>query len=221
MIQKKTYSEQALIFIKRCLLEGEFVAGDKLDEVVLSKRLSISRAPIREALQTLVQEGLVTSIPQRGKFVTTLTPAEIRNSYITGGILEAAAAASCVDMYTQEDFEEMERILTRMNCASKKHDLDTLAELDTEFHAVVLSHSDNTILKEVAIKSCQKLSKILLFRCWREAFTCGEMYERHLEVYEAIHTRDAATVEAVIRRHYVESGERVAKACLDLENVEK
>lgn len=212
MIEKKTYSEQALIFITRCLLEGEFEAGDKLDEVVLSKRLSISRAPIREALQTLVQEGLVTSIPQRGKFVTSLSPDEIRYSYITGGILEAAGAASCVDLYTEEDFDEMERILSLMNNARENNDLDSIAQLDTAFHAVVLSHCDNTILKEVAIRSCQKLSKILLFRRWREAFTCEEMYERHREVFDAIKTRDAAVVEATIRQHYVESGERMAEA---------
>jgi len=74
----KTYSAQVIEYIKDAILRGELNPGDKVNEAHLALRLSISRAPIREALQMLVQEGLIISIPQRGKFITSLTAKEIQ-----------------------------------------------------------------------------------------------------------------------------------------------
>ena len=64
--KRQTYSGQVVEFIKRCILDGELAPGEQVKEVILSERLGISRAPIREALQILTQDGLITSEPQKG-----------------------------------------------------------------------------------------------------------------------------------------------------------
>lgn len=51
--KRQTYSGQVVEFIKRCILDGELAPGEQVKEVILSERLGISRAPIREALQIL------------------------------------------------------------------------------------------------------------------------------------------------------------------------
>ena len=48
--KRQTYSGQVVEFIKRCILDGELAPGEQVKEVILSERLGISRAPIREAL---------------------------------------------------------------------------------------------------------------------------------------------------------------------------
>ena len=71
--KRQTYSGQVVEFIKRCILDGELAPGEQVKEVTLSERLGISRAPIREALQILTQDGLITSEPQKGKYIRKMT----------------------------------------------------------------------------------------------------------------------------------------------------
>merc|ERR1711879_1105419 len=83
-IKKLTYSEQVAEYIKQSILEGELSPGDQVKEVLLSKKLGISRAPIREALQILAREGLIHSEPQKGKYIKSLTSKQIEDSYFIG-----------------------------------------------------------------------------------------------------------------------------------------
>lgn len=215
-ITKQTYCDQITEYIKGRILAGEFAPGDKLNEVLLASRLSISRAPIREALQLLVQEGLVVSIPQRGKFIAALTSQEIRNSYFTGGVLEGAAAASTIHIFTDEDFIRLRALVDAMaETVAKDGDMDRLAKLDTAFHDIIFSRTDNDLLVELSRRSCQGLSKFLLFRHWRTAFTPQEVLERHRTVLAALLTRDPAHIERTIRDHYKDSGRRMARWGID------
>lgn len=96
--KRQTYSGQVVEFIKRCILDGELAPGEQVKEVTLSERLGISRAPIREALQILTQDGLITSEPQKGKYIRKMTRQEIENEYEIGGILEGAGVAAALPL---------------------------------------------------------------------------------------------------------------------------
>ena len=85
---KQTYCNQVTSYIRSLIRKGTLEIGAPVKEAVLSEQLGISRAPIREALQVLVQEGLITSEPQKGKHVRQMTGKEIYDSYVVAGILE-------------------------------------------------------------------------------------------------------------------------------------
>ncbi|HET7412639.1 MAG TPA: GntR family transcriptional regulator, partial [Pararhizobium sp.] len=55
--------------LERAIVAAEFADGERLDEVTLSVRFSVSRTPVREALHALSASGLVEAIPRRGVFV--------------------------------------------------------------------------------------------------------------------------------------------------------
>ena len=78
VFKKQTYSTVVADYIKRQIQQGELLPGQAIKEVALAEHLGISRAPVREALESLVQEGLVTSEPQKGKRVRLMSPEEIR-----------------------------------------------------------------------------------------------------------------------------------------------
>lgn len=209
-IAKQTYSNQVTEYIKQCILAGEFSPGDKVSEVEIAARLSISRAPVREALQMLVQDGIVVSHPQRGKFITALTAQEIENSYFMGGVLEGAAAAATSQLLLSLDFSILKNILKSMEKAASGEDLKTLAMLDTSFHDVILSKTNNTQLVTTARRSCRELSKFLLFRYWQKIFTAEEVFQRHVIVFEALRGHDSQYIEKTFREHYSEAGKRMA-----------
>lgn len=213
----KTYSEQIIVYIKDAILTGKLHPGDKVNEVVVATELSISRAPVREALQMLVKEGLITSIPQRGKFITALTSKQIQDSYFTGGVLEGAAVSSTISKFTEEDFAQLERIVEDMKKVAEHGENGTsMAELDDRFHDILFSKNTNELIGELARRSCQGISKFLLFRYWKELFTLESVYERHKTLLEVLRTKDVVAIENTLREHYKESGDRMARYGVDV-----
>ncbi len=207
-----TYSEKVANFLKDMLLTGRLSPGDRVNEVALATELGVSRAPIREALHMLVAEGLVINKPQRGKFITPLTPEEIRNSYFIGAVLEGAAAAQCANNFNEDDFTRMQSIVAKMqNGAEKDYHMDRLAPLDTDFHNVIFDRINNPTLRDICKDSCLRISKFLLFRHWQHAYNPQEFYERHEKVFQAIRLRNALGIESIIREHYIESGKRLSQ----------
>ena len=211
-IRKQTYSDQIQEYIKHCILNGEFGPGDKVNEVDMATRLKVSRAPVREAMQHLTNAGLLISVPQKGKFITSLTSKEIYDSYATGGILEGAAIASTIHLFTDADFEGMAGLVDEMRRYANEPDaMHTIAELDNAFHEYMFSRSDNILLRKLSRRSCQGLSKFLLYRHWSKAFMPEEMYGRHKTVLDAVLTRDPIQIELAVRNHYHESGKCMAQ----------
>jgi len=213
MTKMKTYSAQITDYIKRALLNGELKPGDKVNEVRVASTLSISRAPVREALQMLAKEGLIISIPQRGKFITALSPKEIQDSYIIGGVLEGAAIADCVESFTPEDFLDLEKLLVQMEGLDEHAPdyVERFARLDIAFHEKLLLKSDNKLMVEQARAVCQRMSKFLLFRYWPRAFSHEEVVLRHRKVLEAVRSKSREHIEKTIREHYRKLGERMAR----------
>ena len=112
--KRQTYSGQVVEFIKRCILDGELAPGEQVKEVILSERLGISRAPIREALQILTQDGLITSEPQKGKYIRKMTRQEIENEYEIGGILEGAGVAAALPLMNHVDLARLSGMIEHM-----------------------------------------------------------------------------------------------------------
>ncbi len=216
-IKKLTYSEQVADYIKQSILKGELSPGDQVKEVELSEKLGISRAPIREAMQILAREGLIKSEPQKGKHVSALTAKQIKDSYFTGGVLEAAAVSEALSLYTDEDFSKLEQIIERMEqVAESGKDQDSLAGLDNTFHNVLFSRIDNELLIDLCRRSCQGISKFLLYKHWINLYSPKQVYERHKEILVALKTKRPAKVEKTLRKHYTDSGKRMAQYGVDV-----
>ncbi len=215
--KKETYSEQVANYIKNCILDGNLSPGDPIKETAIASELSISRAPVREAMLILLREGLIELHPQRGKKITSLTAKQIKNSYFTGGVLEAAAVAQAIEHYIDKDIADLEGIVSKMkqvanNCGS----VSDQAPLDKAFHDLLFSRIDNELIVELCRRTCQGISKFLLYRQWVKLFPAIRVYERHKEIIEALKTKDPQVIEFVIRNHYMESGERMSVFGVDV-----
>lgn len=208
---KQTYSNQVASYIRTLIRKGTLEIGAQIKEAFLAERLGISRAPIREALQALAQEGLITSEPQKGKYVRQMSGKEIYDSYIVAGILEGAGVAGSLPLWTDENMETFRGVARELENAAAITRLDELAEMDERFHTTLLMACDNTRLVEMARTSCATISKYLYYQHWITMFTPGEYAARHLAIAEAVSSRDGAHVESLLRDHYRETGQRMAQ----------
>ncbi|WP_136799479.1 GntR family transcriptional regulator [Desulfosediminicola ganghwensis] len=212
--EKETYTNRVESYIKQSILDGTYKPGQKVKELTIAQKLSISRAPVREALQVLIKEGLVVWIPQKGKFIKELSPKQIRDSYFTGGVLEAAAVCSVIDEYTEDDIRRLKEIAEQMQVvAGGAEQPAQLAELDDKFHKILAARVDNELLFEFFRRSCQGLSKFLLHQYWINLYPPEDVYLRHMSIIYALEIGQVTELECCIREHYCDSGKRISIAC--------
>ena len=83
MAEMQDYSLSARVFqkIREDIIAGKYAEHDELREITIGKELGVSRTPVREALRQLELEGLVTIIPNKGAYVSGITPKDVHDIY--------------------------------------------------------------------------------------------------------------------------------------------
>lgn len=210
--KKETYSIKAAAYIRNLIRNGDLQPGQPVREAQLSERLNISRAPIREALLLLAHQGLICSEPQKGKYVRSMSAKEIYDSYVVAGILEGAAVAQSLSLWTDRERSAFADIVRRLDeQVNYAVHLDTLTEIDEAFHMTLLSACTNERLIELARTSCSSLAKFLYYTYWRTLFTPREFYDRHHLIASAVSEGNRMNIEMVLRQHYEEVGQRLSE----------
>lgn len=145
--------ETVLIQLRDLILRGEFEPGQRLAEQQLAERLGASRTPVRAALVTLEQEGLVEA-NDTGKFlVRQFTPQEVADAIAVRGHLEGMAARLVAEHGVSRQLQgELQSCLDEGDLALTANPLDyesyaAYATMNDRFHALVLQASGNRALQ--------------------------------------------------------------------------
>lgn len=101
-------SDQAYLALREQIIDGSLAAGSVLAEVEQSRRLGVSRTPLREALARLVGDGLVSSHTGRGLVVTAVTTNRIRELFEVRQPLEEQAARLAARRRDRSVFESLQ-----------------------------------------------------------------------------------------------------------------
>lgn len=133
---------QVVATLRRAIVAGDLQPGHRLVETELADQLGTSRAPVREALRQLEQEGLVVSRPYRATEVLGITQEEIEEVLVPLRVtLERFAFRKARPSLMPEDFAELERLVAAMAQAGDGGDLDALADADVRFHELVVTRA--------------------------------------------------------------------------------
>lgn len=214
--KKETYSSKAAEYIRGLIRSGELLPGQPVREALISEQLNISRAPIREALLLLAQDGLICSEPQKGKYVRSMSAQEIRDSYAVAGILEGAGVAQSIARWSKKEEAAFNDVLKRLDQqVNYAVSLDTLTEIDEQFHAALLSACTNQQLTQLSHSSSSSLAKFLYYQYWRTMYTPQEFRERHHLIADAVQSRDIQRIELSLRQHYEDVGVRLSELVHD------
>lgn len=148
----ESQQERVLVHLRDLILKGEFAPGERLAEVTLADRLKASRTPVRLALATLEQEGLVEPSPTGGYVMRRITGAEIADAIAVRGHLEGMAARLVAEhgvprqlsMAFAECLRAGDRALDKPEL-----DLDDYAaytDMNNRFHQLIVEGSGNAAL---------------------------------------------------------------------------
>ncbi|WP_461205329.1 GntR family transcriptional regulator [Clostridium sp. DL1XJH146] len=144
-----TISDQIVDKIRKEIIFGKLQEGAPLREQDLSDKYSVSRGPIRDALKILSKEGLLTLTPNVGVKVAP-RPAPESHAFIIKirKEIETFVIEKEFDNFTEDDFNEMNRILKRFQVACEANNLYSVFDLDIQFHSLIVSkYADNHILQ--------------------------------------------------------------------------
>ncbi|OSC68488.1 GntR family transcriptional regulator, partial [Streptomyces sp. 4F] len=115
--------------LREAITSGRLQAGQKLTESGVAEQLGTSRAPVREALRQLEQEGLVISYPYRGTEVLGVSQEEIENVLVPVRIsLEKFAFRKAMPLLTDADYAHLQSLVRTMEAAADASDAALLAD---------------------------------------------------------------------------------------------
>jgi DNA-binding GntR family transcriptional regulator len=131
-------SETVVSALRHSILTGELRSGQPLPQDEIAARFGVSKIPAREALVQLKAEGLVTLLPNRGAFVSALSPDEVDEIYAMRVALETLALRRAVPRMTKSDFVRAAGLIEIMD--DERGPL-AWSDLNWEFHAVLYEPS--------------------------------------------------------------------------------
>jgi DNA-binding GntR family transcriptional regulator len=185
--------------LREGILDGTFPPRTQLSEVALSQQLSVSRGPIREAMQRLLQEGLLRGERNRGVFVVELGATDVRDIYLARSAVERTAAAVVTSGASDEDFDLLQ---TKVDELAKAVDSNwvELTGLDLQFHLALVSAAASPRLDRM-FRTLVAETQLCIARL--EPFYPGreEVVREHQEILDAIRARDLAEVDRLVAAH--------------------
>ena len=115
----------------------------RLSDVTLAEQLKMSRTPVRQALERLVQEGLVRSDPRRGFWTNTFTTQDINEIYELRGALEVLAVRLAAPRLSQEDLMAQLEALYAVRAELDVHPVLRFLQVDIRLHMLITRASNN------------------------------------------------------------------------------
>ena len=151
----KTMKEQIYEYITDAIMNGELEPNHFINESELSKKIGISRTPVREALIRLSCEGVLESSPRKGFMLRSMDIKEAEDLYHVIGKLDAMAAEAAMSNMNDSDFNRMEDLIKKMDETIETKDYTGYLKSQDSFHDVYIIHSGNAALFRV-IESLKK-----------------------------------------------------------------
>jgi len=139
--------ERLASLLREAIFVGKLKPGERIVESQLAKDMNVGQPTIREALQVLEYEGLITRASKRGCRVTDLSLEDVTKIYEVRTELEVLAVDKIPTKLISRLCEELETIVAKMSKAEQKGgDFNEYARLDLEFHRTIWKASGNEYL---------------------------------------------------------------------------
>ena len=184
--------------LRRAVLGGEVLPGERLGEVEFGERLGVSRTPIREAMLRLPQDGLLVAEANRGVRVRTVSAQEARDTYAVREELDGLAAALAAEHHRPEDARALRGALAALE-AAPGGDYRTLTRLDLAYHRAVAAAAHNAPLLDLIRDLEQRVA--LIKHQTRKYNAHPATRAQHAALLEAVLDRDPAAAREAARLH--------------------
>ena len=207
-------AETVFAKIEEAILNGNLGSGEILTENKLCEQLSVSRTPVREALNRLRQEGLIEETG-KGAVVIGITGKDLDDIYEVRLRIEGLASAMCADSITDGQLSELEEIVALQEFYTSRGQADSIKNLDSRFHERIYSYCGSKILSSLLSDLHRKVQRFRRASVEDPARAYAAVAE-HREILKALRAHDRALAERLAVDHI-----RNARASITKTNTDK
>jgi DNA-binding GntR family transcriptional regulator len=214
-VQPRVLRQEVLAALRAAILSNEIPVGSRLLEADVASRMGVSRAPVREAMRQLEQEGLVESFAHRGAVVIGLPEDEIDAIYELRALIESKAIARACESAMPADLARLDALVDEMRGALKRRDIDELAEIDLRFHGTIVELSSFSLLRHIW-SSLDGLVRVRSYQALDRPSAAARYFIEHSiasheRLADVIRRRDPAAASAAALEHILEVPERLRR----------
>jgi DNA-binding GntR family transcriptional regulator len=183
--------------LRHAIVHGDLRPNQRLVEAELAEALSVSRTPVREVLQRLLLDGLVTS-HRRGWVVREHDADEIRDIYACRAALEGYAARLAALNSSDEQLAELGAILDAADPRAMTR--EEMVDVNERFHEAIINACGNELLAEL----CRRSRLYYFNRRVAQLYTdeqAAKSRAQHERLLAALQARDPELAEHITREH--------------------
>jgi DNA-binding GntR family transcriptional regulator len=201
-------------WIRERIRRGRLVPGQRLVEADIIRELAASRSRVREALQRLSTEGLVTIEEFRGASVKHFSRAEVRQIYRARMALEGLAARDFAEAPAVELKARLAKLQGELNAIEHTGDHERFARLNDEWHRLIIEGSGNEYIRMFVERLRVPIYR-LLFTTFYSAHRIDKANAGHRRISEAIIAGRVKDAERLMREHIEEGLEALGTIEVD------
>lgn len=213
-IKQRTLGDEAAQQLRTAIRNGVLRPGTRLVERDIANRLGMSRIPVREAIQRLVEEGLVEKSPHRGTFVYAPSRTEIEEISSLRQVLECFVVERAIANWSAEGEEELRSTVEMMRVAAQEGDWQQIHEGDYHFHSIIWEMANHSLLLEVVSGLRSRINRFLFEVS--SALPKADManhIERHDELIDILKSGDVELAQKEITAHVLSATKRILTYC--------
>lgn len=185
--------------VRRAIILGYLQPGTRLSVKALARKYGTSVTPVRDALQMLGQEGLVTIRPRSGYFVTRVTLKQLRDLFELREILEVAAVERAAARITDGEIEELEQVHAGYT-GEDDDSYERYTDENRRFHYLVARASGNEELADMIGHLLDRLGRFMVMRRVGK-----DLATIHSRLVEALRARDVEAARQAILAELTET----------------
>ena len=212
-------TERIVESVTTAIVERRLMPGTKLAEQKIADIFKVSRTIVRQALNQLSRDKLVTLEPARGARVAEPSVEEARQVFEVRNMLEAAMIRRAATELTPAQLAELRAHLRNEQAAVQRTDVSGRTHLLADFHVVLGRMLGNEVLAGMLGELVSRCSLIALM--YQSAHSAEHSYEEHVAIVDALERRDARAAVKLMEDHLhnVERNLRLDPRLPDLESV--
>jgi DNA-binding GntR family transcriptional regulator len=184
----------------RAIVSLELRPGSRISEVEIAERYGVSRQPVREAVISLAQTGLVKTLPQRGTVVVPISTGQMLDARFVREAIEVAIARQASSSLLPQARQHLDTIIAHQEFAVQQSDRDAFFRYDEAFHATLCEGVGSPMAWDMIRNVKVHMDRVCTLTL-KDAVSMAPLIEEHRAILAAIDAHDAAAAAQAMTSH--------------------
>lgn len=192
--------------LREWIIDGTLKPGEKILDSEISQHFSVSRTPVREAIQMLAEQKLIDVRPGKESRISELDVIDIPQTYKMLAEIHATAVDFAFDKIDGEIIKSLKNANERFKQAYKNRDINGCRSCDNEFHDIIIKLAENDFLSSFCDTLSGHAARIENIY-YSKVSGMDELIHEHTAIIKALEERDLASAQEYMRNNWLHTSE--------------